>query len=96
MDVALRFRVYRLVLVFCLLPFPEPVSLLGETARTVQFRALSTANGLPSNVIEALHEGKSGFIWIGTPQGLVRYDGLQFKQYVNERCYFSPRALILR
>ena len=38
-------------------------------------------NGLPQNTIQALLQTHDGFIWIGTPSGLVRFDGLNFKTY---------------
>jgi ligand-binding sensor domain-containing protein/AraC-like DNA-binding protein len=40
-------------------------------------------DGLPQNAIKALHHTRDGFIWIGTPSGLVRFDGLNFKIYTR-------------
>jgi ligand-binding sensor domain-containing protein len=40
-----------------------------------KFRHLTTADGLPSNGINAIFEDKAGFLWIGTDAGLARYDG---------------------
>ncbi len=37
--------------------------------------------GLSSNEIYALHKDARGFIWIGTRQGLNRFDGQEFKVY---------------
>jgi len=39
----------------------------------------------PDNLINGvIREGKNGFMWIGTSQGLVRYDGRQFVFYRND------------
>jgi ligand-binding sensor domain-containing protein/AraC-like DNA-binding protein len=38
-------------------------------------------SGLPQNTILSLVQDQYGFIWIGTPAGLVRFDGYQFKTY---------------
>jgi len=42
-------------------------------------------NGLPQNSINKIIQDKSGFIWLATYGGLVRFDGKYFKTYtVNE------------
>ncbi|WP_369015121.1 two-component regulator propeller domain-containing protein, partial [Klebsiella pneumoniae] len=47
-----------------------------------------TANeGLSNNTVWAVLQDKSGFIWIGTVDGLDRYDG-------NEIRHFAPDSLI--
>ncbi len=35
-------------------------------------------NGLPSNTIPAIMQSKAGYLWLGTLQGLVRFDGVRF------------------
>ena len=41
-------------------------------------RHFTTLQGLPSNAIRCLHQDKQGFLWIGTENGLSRYDGTSF------------------
>nr|MCR4631920.1 hypothetical protein [Treponema sp.] len=41
----------------------------------------TTEDGLPGMTITTLMQDKKGFIWIGTYDGLVRFDGLDFKIY---------------
>jgi signal transduction histidine kinase/CheY-like chemotaxis protein/ligand-binding sensor domain-containing protein len=36
-------------------------------------------DGLPQNSIQAMLQTKDGYIWIGTQEGLVRFNGLEFK-----------------
>jgi signal transduction histidine kinase/ligand-binding sensor domain-containing protein len=45
------------------------------------FEHLNVAEGLPEDFITALHQDKLGYIWIGTQNGLVRYDGYRLKVY---------------
>jgi ligand-binding sensor domain-containing protein/signal transduction histidine kinase len=40
--------------------------------------------GLPDGDIAAIEQTPDGFLWIGTPKGLARFDGLQFKVFVPE------------
>jgi ligand-binding sensor domain-containing protein len=49
--------------------------------RDLYFEHLNVENGLPENMINVLMQDKLGYIWIGTQNGLVRYDGYQVKVY---------------
>jgi ligand-binding sensor domain-containing protein/signal transduction histidine kinase/CheY-like chemotaxis protein len=40
-----------------------------------------TREGLPQNSVEALAQTRDGFLWLGTRQGLSRFDGHQFTTY---------------
>lgn len=42
---------------------------------------LTTKNGLSNNFINCLVEDKQGFIWLGTQDGLCRYDGKNYVVY---------------
>lgn len=44
-------------------------------------RIISTQDGLPQSFISGLEQDKQGFIWIGTRNGLARYDGMQFVNF---------------
>src|SRR5215472_1236797 len=37
-----------------------------------------TDEGLPHNQVRCLFQTRDGYLWIGTQQGLVRFDGLTF------------------
>ncbi len=41
-------------------------------------------NGLPDNRVKWVAKGKQGFIWIGTSEGLSRFDGIHFKNYQHD------------
>jgi signal transduction histidine kinase/ligand-binding sensor domain-containing protein/DNA-binding response OmpR family regulator len=52
-----------------------------------RFDRLTHEDGLSSNFIGAVIQDSRGFLWVGTSNGLNRYDGYQFKQYryhINE------------
>lgn len=40
--------------------------------------AWSTDEGLPQNTVNALVQGRDGYLWLGTYDGLARFDGLRF------------------
>jgi len=45
----------------------------------MHFKRFTIDNGLSQNTINTLYEDKNGFIWIGTDDGLNRYDGINTK-----------------
>ena len=47
-----------------------------------KFRKITLEDGLPGNSAISLLQDKNNFIWVGTFDGLVRYDGNQFKHYL--------------
>jgi ligand-binding sensor domain-containing protein/signal transduction histidine kinase len=55
-----------------------------ETSSLVRFEHITVDQGLPSNYIHAILQDKRGFIWIGTRQGLTRYDGYNLFTYKND------------
>ncbi len=48
---------------------------------TLKFKKLTSNEGLSQNFISDIYQDKYGFIWIGTKDGLNRYDGYEFKVY---------------
>ncbi len=47
------------------------------------FRRFTKEDGLPGNSVRCFLKDQQGFIWIGTAQGLCKYDGYQFKHYTR-------------
>lgn len=52
--------------------------------RTPQFEHLGVNEGLSSSYIVCIIQDKKGFIWLGTQDGLTRYDGYKFTTYKND------------
>lgn len=50
-----------------------------------RFRTWSTRDGLPQVSARAIEQDSAGFLWIGTQDGLARFDGYGFKVYRNDR-----------
>lgn len=45
------------------------------------FEQITIADGLSQNYITCIHQDNQGFIWLGTQNGLNKYDGYQIKEY---------------
>jgi ligand-binding sensor domain-containing protein/signal transduction histidine kinase len=46
-------------------------------------RVWQTDEGLPNNRVSALAQTADGFLWVGTFEGLARFDGIEFTTYNN-------------
>jgi signal transduction histidine kinase/ligand-binding sensor domain-containing protein len=49
------------------------------------FTNFTTAQGLPDNRINTITQDSRGFIWIGTPEGLSRFDGKNFINFFAQK-----------
>ncbi|WP_239000369.1 hybrid sensor histidine kinase/response regulator transcription factor [Hyunsoonleella ulvae] len=52
--------------------------------RSYSFSHLSTLDGLSQSTVIAIHQDKLGQIWVGTRDGLNKYDGTKFTIYRNK------------
>ncbi|MBX3747699.1 MAG: hypothetical protein KF833_20510 [Verrucomicrobiae bacterium] len=44
-------------------------------------RVWRVEDGLPDNVVHAIQQGPDGYLWISTPGGLARFDGVRFRVF---------------
>jgi len=51
---------------------------------SINFDRLTVEDGLSQSVVNCIFQDKTGYIWIGTKDGLNRYDGYNFKIYKND------------
>jgi ligand-binding sensor domain-containing protein len=50
----------------------------------LQFTRITSKDGLSGDIVYSILQDKQGFLWIGTHQGLNRYDGYHFVHYNYE------------
>lgn len=83
-----RFRYYLLSVICHILPlcavFAQTPANHSTPANNYKIEHLTDRNGLSYNCISYMMQDNRGFIWIGTDNGLNRYDGYQFRKYVND------------
>jgi len=58
---------------------------LPPGASDVRFRTYTTAQGLSQATAYAITQDQAGFLWVGTQDGLNRFDGYAFRVYRHER-----------
>ena len=48
------------------------------------FKTLDAQNGLSSSQINCILKDSRGYVWLGTPAGLYRFDGYVFKNFQSD------------
>ncbi len=58
-----------------------------SVAQSFTFNRFTTEDGigLSSNVVKSIYQDEKGFIWVGTANGLQRFDGRKFIQFITTR-----------
>lgn len=67
-----------LLLILCVCPLVYP-------AQSLRFTHYDTRQGLSQNSVHALLQDREGFIWLGTQDGLSRFDGYAFTVYRHSK-----------
>lgn len=71
-----------LILIAFILSFYLPAA--HAATERVYFRNLSVDDGLMHNWVRTIVQDRAGFIWIGTANGLSRFDGKTFRNFNKE------------
>ena len=70
------FRIFLVLMCFTISARSQNISM--------KFHQITTKDGLSQATINGIVQDKYGFIWIGTQDGLNRYDGYEFKVFKHE------------
>ena len=54
-----------------------------KAASSYVFRTFDVSNGLPENTVKCITQDEQGFLWLGTFNGLCRFDGNSFQTFVH-------------
>ena len=57
---------------------------LSVAVAQYQIDSWTTDNGLPQNSVRAILQTRDGYLWLGTADGLVRFDGVRFTTFTRE------------
>jgi ligand-binding sensor domain-containing protein/signal transduction histidine kinase len=76
-----------LAVLFGIVPTSFPASLplpILSASREYLVENWQTENGLPRNTITSIAQDRHGYLWLGTPYGLVRFDGARFAAFERD------------
>src|ERR1700743_1908868 len=74
-----------LLLIACLSCSGAYAAMTAADAPPLTLDHLTTAQGLPQGTVYTTLQDSQGFIWLGTEDGLVRYDGHELVRYAYSR-----------
>lgn len=60
------------------------IILINFQAFSQKFEIISNKQGFNQNTINHIQQDKYGFLWFATPNGLIRYDGYDFKTFTTQ------------
>ena len=78
-SVCLSWFVHCGVSVFVVISLISPV--FADSIQSLRFSHLTQEHGMPSSSVISILQDTQGFMWLGTVNGLARYDGRQFKTF---------------
>ncbi len=58
--------------------------LCAQDMQSIRFQRYGVDDGLSQTTIRALHQDRQGFVWLGTQDGLNRFDGYEFRIYRSD------------
>jgi len=64
--------------------FLSAFSLVNLEGQNYTIRSYTTSQGLPHNNVRTIARDSSGFLWLGTWDGLSRFDGYEFRNYFHK------------
>lgn len=67
----------------------------GQSSAEYRIDVWQTADGLPGNTVTAIQQTPDGYLWIGTLNGLVRFDGIRFVGFGADSILQSVRVMAL-
>ena len=54
-------------------------------SESINFNNITIEDGLSQSTVETIFQDSRGYIWIGTNDGLNRYNGYEFKYYKHDK-----------
>jgi signal transduction histidine kinase/ligand-binding sensor domain-containing protein/ActR/RegA family two-component response regulator len=74
----------------------RPVLALDPRVGLTQYHTLSwqIENGLPQNSVQALLQSRDGYLWLGTQDGLARFDGVRFTTFDRSNTPAFQREMV--
>jgi ligand-binding sensor domain-containing protein/signal transduction histidine kinase/DNA-binding response OmpR family regulator len=78
-----RSYLYLLVALNVVFGYGQSLPFGSSIENELTFHLLDVESGLPNNIINDIEQDSLGFIWIATSDGLSRYDGTHFHNFIE-------------
>lgn len=74
-----------ILLIFIVVAFRFIFATTSNAQEHMNFKYLTIENGLSQSTAQAIYQDSKGYMWIGTSEGLNRYNGFEMKVYKEEK-----------
>ncbi len=75
------YRIFVIILIYFVITFTGSPVFADGGNNPLSFDYFTQADGLPNNQIQCISQDRKGWIWLGTSQGLSRFDGYRFVNF---------------
>src|SRR5215468_4937863 len=77
---------YVFLLMLAVLGIGDAVRALNPNKKLTEFgnQVWLTENGLPQNTVQTILQTRDGYLWVGTQEGLARFNGTNFVVFDRE------------
>ena len=55
----------------------------ADYPNNINFKNITIENGLSQSTVETIYQDSKGYIWLGTNDGLNKYNGYTFEKYFH-------------
>ncbi|HNX80375.1 MAG TPA: two-component regulator propeller domain-containing protein, partial [Prolixibacteraceae bacterium] len=73
---------YLISILILFILIPGSAHKTSAQGNTISFEHFSQENGLSNNIVQCCYQDLRGYLWFGTSQGLNRFDGYKFTQFL--------------
>ena len=80
-----RNRRIKMLAMVCILFSVSISTSYANVVNSYNFKNITVEDGLSQSTVETIYQDSKGYIWIGTNDGLDRYNGYDFKYYKHDK-----------
>ena len=74
-------KLKKILIIVCILFCVNISTSYANIVENFNFKNITIEDGLSQSTVKTIYQDSKGYIWIGTNDGLNRYNGYEFKQY---------------
>lgn len=74
-----------ILFLICIFSFMKSDISYATVSESIKFKNITIEDGLSQSTVDTMYQDSRGYIWIGTSDGLDRYNGYEFKHYKNDK-----------
>ena len=78
-------HIKKVLAMVCILSCMNISTSYASMVENYNFKNITIEDGLSQSTVETIYQDSKGYIWMGTNDGLDRYNGYEFKYYKHDK-----------